>query len=372
MAYTPTRQLTLSSNPDSIPATMPDGGQSGFVVPLHIKYGGDNWEGGASDIFANAQSGGQDLTFWSSDGLTQYSHSQPEIYVATAGSQELLCRVLVPSLSSSIATEILVQYGDATCAAQWSAGSDIYKQSDGWLMFSPMEASDGLISDWTGISSMTPISGDRTTQVDGIMGHGQRMTAGKTLGFDANDSLLRFFSQITCTFWVKAVAGGVYSVLYGAGYDDMRQSPRATDADIWTLYGGAERVRQPVAIGEWNMVAMQVLQYANGMYPGIYSHVWNSSGSRSDATYFGTEGREHGYRRIAEFLRSSTATDTIFDELQVSENILSTDWLDTQNAATRANGTFWSIGDAEAIGGVAYRRPPLAYRMGPRIWQGVM
>jgi hypothetical protein len=68
-----------------------------------------------SDLASHAQSNGNDILFTSSNGVTKLSH---EIEKYTSSNGELVAWVKVPSLSSSVDTDLYMYYGNPTCGSQ--------------------------------------------------------------------------------------------------------------------------------------------------------------------------------------------------------------------------------------------------------------
>lgn len=71
-----------------------------------------------SDLASHAQSNGNDILFTSSDGTTKLSH-EIENYNSTTGA--LVAWVKVPSLSSSVDTDLYIYHGNSTCGSQQDA-----------------------------------------------------------------------------------------------------------------------------------------------------------------------------------------------------------------------------------------------------------
>jgi hypothetical protein len=71
-----------------------------------------------SDLASHAQSNGNDISFTSSNGTTKLYH-EIEKYTSTTG--ELVAWVKVPSLSSSVDTDLYMYYGNPTCGSQQDA-----------------------------------------------------------------------------------------------------------------------------------------------------------------------------------------------------------------------------------------------------------
>jgi len=82
------------------------------AFPVSINLSSD------SDLASHAQSNGNDILFTGSDGVAKLSH---EIEKYTSSTGALVAWVQVPSLSSSVDTDLHMYYGNPTCGSQQNA-----------------------------------------------------------------------------------------------------------------------------------------------------------------------------------------------------------------------------------------------------------
>lgn len=144
MAFTESEwfaHVPLTINHEKVPATMPDGGESGFATQFGIKNGGANWEGDAAKIFAKVNNYANDIAIVLPDGSTQLRHVIKE-YNGAGGSELLVAHILVPSIAGATDTDVWLYYRDDGAADQQQT---VYLAADHWAAYYSLhEAAAGI------------------------------------------------------------------------------------------------------------------------------------------------------------------------------------------------------------------------------------
>jgi len=127
---------------------------------------------GANDVFASAQSNGNDILFTTADGSTKLPH-EIEDFTTTSGSEQLIAWVKIPTLSANEDTTIFMYYGHSTIASQqdvenvWDANYVMVQH----LQESDIDGGAGDILDSTSNNNDGTTSGmDTDDQVTGKIG----------------------------------------------------------------------------------------------------------------------------------------------------------------------------------------------------------
>ncbi|MDD1670894.1 MAG: DUF2341 domain-containing protein, partial [Methanomicrobiales archaeon] len=170
----------------TINGTMVAGTQTNF--PILVNLSSD------SDLGTYAQDSGYDLVFTQSDGTTQLSH-EIESFSGTTGA--LLAWVKVPSISSSVNTDIYLYFGNQTSLNQQNA-TGVW--SNGFVSVWHLKEGTGVtVADSTNTNNGTPQNSPTqvTGKVDG------------SLNFDGSGQCVQaadydILNAITFSEWLKA------------------------------------------------------------------------------------------------------------------------------------------------------------------------
>jgi hypothetical protein len=161
-----------------------------------------------SGLASHAQSNGNDIVFTSSNGVTKLSH-EIEKYVSATGA--LVAWVKVPSLSSSVDTNLYMYYGNPTCSSQQNATNvwDTNFKGVWHLKEDPFgtapQMKDSTINGNNGTSSGSMTTSDQVPgKIDGSLdfdGSNDEITCGNAVS-------LQITTEITIEAWASTSSTG--------------------------------------------------------------------------------------------------------------------------------------------------------------------
>ena len=196
-----TDYIAIVSNPDVIPASMPDGAASVFSGHLVIIESGTNWDASHADFIDGLDVVAgipQDLLVTRADGCTVVPHSVQE--VVQGSSRKLVVALGLPELDDTDAVTYLLWRG--CTGGPFDDPTGVYPTADGLEGAWPLEAAAGNLDDSTANSNDGTRTG--TEQIAGQVGQGQSFVAAELDHIDvADDATIRFADgeAITIAFW---------------------------------------------------------------------------------------------------------------------------------------------------------------------------
>ncbi|OGV73225.1 MAG: hypothetical protein A3K19_30240 [Lentisphaerae bacterium RIFOXYB12_FULL_65_16] len=291
-----------------------------------------------SDLAAKAQADGDDIVF-TLDGEVAILDSEIERY--DNGTGALQAWVRVPALSSTADTVLNMHYGNPYCGSMANAAG---VWDDHHVMVLHLNEASGNHADATG-------NGNTGAPQNGVA----QGSTGKVAGadeFDCVDDVVQvategnfdFTQQFTLSAWVRPEGTATYNAIVGkygyngtgTGWDLILTNGRARMAVRGTSQidtGGS--AGPDLRNGNWHFVAATVTTSQISLYvDGV--NVQNVTGAWVPATNDlpVTIGNRSG----------SLPFDGGIDEVRVSDNVRSADWLNTYYNNQNSPATFISIG----------------------------
>ena len=343
-----THHIPLTSNPDKVPATMPDGGVSVLDGVLEIVEGGDNWEGGAQSFIDGLAADYSDLQITTEAdvpvafGIRQFNQ--------TPGSRELRAGIGLPSLSSAVGTVYKLWRGYTGGAAENKAG--VVPTASGFQGYWPLEEQNSgaatgaaIYEDWTS-NGYTGSDYVVNTGKAGKVANGQDFTYSETDHIQL--STIPYIPQYTIQAWSYAGAYQLRDGLLSITDNNGLLFRRDFVTQMWFVWweaGGAKSLRATMAEGEWELWTATY----DGTSLRIYRNSVNVEGRLANAHVAFNRDDDIGI-----FPGSQWSWNGSIDEAQIHSAARSADWITTYYNMTSNNDTFWTVGAEEAVGGGAY------------------
>jgi hypothetical protein len=305
-----------------------------------------------SDLSSRAQSDGDDILFVAADNETKLDH---EIERYTSGTGELIAWVKIPSLSSTTDTEIYMYYDNSNAINQeneegvWSNGFvGVYHmvESTGNIVNSASDTNDGT-------------RGDTPTQGTGQIGYGQDFT-----GSTGDDRFLLgdlgltdgVQEELALSFWVNTNDASLN--------DWARVIVKRDDTDSNTLWGAyfdddvSDKDLMFNAAGDTgaNTIGKSVWVYVSFTYDGtIKYHYHNGSEVRTDSGGSGPISATTSTSSVIIGAREDGSQNFggTLDEVRISNENRSADWISTEYNNQNDTASFLYAGTEEATSGSA-------------------
>ena len=295
------------------------------------------------DLQAYARSDGFDISFAASDGVTQLSH-EIESYNPATGA--LVAWVKIPSLSSTVNTDIYMYYGDPGSADQQDIPG---VWTNGYVEVWHLDETSGTVYDstsnsFTGTPSGT-INQNATGKIDGADDFlGPSTTTWHTLadgnfGNNAALTISAWFRFDTSTTWAGIVTKG-----------------REIDHDWVGLWANGT---QYVFGWDWRVggnvngattLSTNTWYYGTGTFDGTDRRIYLNGAldaTPSPGSYAGITGSNTSVGNDR-YTASANTFDGIIDEVRISSVARSANWIATEYNNQSAPSSFYAVGAAEA------------------------
>jgi hypothetical protein len=313
--------------------------------PVLISFASD------SDLAAHAQGNGDDILFTSADGTTKLSH---EIEGFDGVTGELVAWVKIPSLSSTVDTDIYIYYGNAAAASQedvtnvWDSGFEMVQH----LKDGPDNAQtqDSTSNNKDGAKS----GADNPIEAAGKIGRAQDFGSDHISCGD-----LGIGDTYTAECWIKAdtLTGsgdhGTYgftvmaSAVSGQGYP-LWLAVRGTEVRLWAY-------ESTPSTGGWRETTGAGLNTTDDFYIVATA----TRGSTTKVYVNGVERLSYindgdvSWTNIFTLgdLRPGRAIyfDGMIDEARISNSIRSIDWIKTSYNSQSSPASFYNVGLEEIL-----------------------
>ncbi|MFC1918178.1 DUF2341 domain-containing protein [Chloroflexota bacterium] len=310
-----------------------------------------------SDLAADAQDDGDDLLFTAADEVTKLSH-EIESFNGTTG--QLVAWVKIPSLSSTVNTDIYLYYDNASVSSQEDAAN--VWDSNFRMVQHLQETSggtDAIVDSTSNSNNGTDTNGPTLGATGKING---------AIGFDgsndyisvSDDNSLDITGSITLEAWVKPVLDASHRRIVIKNYTSWGE-PYYMYA-LWVTSGGLGFGTSNGAVRNWALngtLTNNVWQHVAGTYNGT-EKVWYING-----VAVGTENYTQPIGANAEELWIGSALDATtrfngpIDEVRISSTSRSADWILTSYNNQSNPAVFFSLSAEEsaapsAVGGSVY------------------
>ncbi len=332
--------------------TKVSGGSSLTNFPVMISISND------SNLASIARSDGADIVFTDSTGTILYF--EIEKYTNTTGS--LIAWVNIPSLSNSVDTTIYIFYGNSANASSLANPTSLWNSNykGVWHLSestnSTRQDSTGNNNGLTDGTSTTAVTG----QIDGAGGfdgaaNKLTITDGTQTGLDMNGT-----NTITFEVWNYATAvGGSSSSLIdketGAsnGYR-LRENTTGPKFNCSVFNGASTGNANDSAnfnLNTWYYVACT----SDNSNVNIYKGDAGTFSNPATSAYTSGIGNSTSDLFIGSRSSGQFAQGTI-DEVRISDNARSSDWLATGYNNTYAPSTFYTLGTAQTCGNFKFEK----------------
>ncbi|VAW30003.1 hypothetical protein MNBD_BACTEROID07-325 [hydrothermal vent metagenome] len=308
-----------------------------------------------NQVFAKAQSNGQDILFTSSDRTTKLNH-EIEKFDNTPGSEELVAWVKIPQLSTSTDTVIYMYYGNPNAFAQenpqgvWDSS---YRGVWHLKEEAPGTGSIALYKDSTGNNN------DGDDYISAIGQDGQ-INGGKE--FDGiNDYIvvpdspsLKFGAgDFTVSLWAKLDDPGTTQYLVnkypGGGVPGFHVSINS-DGVLWVMEHGNTLDFSVFGTSKINNSTWHYLTYVRHSNTG-YREIWVDGARQANAIY-GVDNIDTTDQMVISG-RYTTPTTTWaqgeIDEVRLSGTARSADWIKTSFNNQKYPETYTVLGTEENV-----------------------
>lgn len=303
------------------------------------------------DLARRAQSTGNDILFTDANG-TKIDHDIDE-YNSSTGA--LIAWVKVPTLSTSVTTDIYMYYGNASAANQESTGT--WTGYGGVWHVNETVTNGGTLADSTSNtnnSTLVDANADSLTGITGKIGKGVQFTAGSDYlnvpdpvngsldfgsGEDITFSMWVNTAHTTNTFFSKRKNGAGYFV-YAHGSIPNRWFGQVCDA---TNCEGGTFDNNNIANGTWQLITFSFDRDGNRVVyrNGVAENTTNISGG---AAYDLSNDIAFQIGALAITNRWFIGS---FDEPRLYRGLRSADWLVTEYNNQNSPATFFTLGASE-------------------------
>ena len=301
------------------------------------------------DLRDDAQDSGDDIVF------TDYSGNKlaHEIELFNGGSGELVCWVNVTSLSSTEDTILYMYYGNSSAVNQEDPAG---VWDDGFVMVQHLEETSGTTVDSTiygnnGTELISPDSNmDATGVIDGAIdfdGTDDYVSFGQPSSLDFTPNV----NEFTISLWLKTT--DTSAAIISKAYSSERQYYLYTTSasGLQAYIGGTKIVTsQSVDDGVWHYIVG-----VNYDDLGTLKFRFYIDGN-ADPTIIpsGSTTNEMDVllaaRRNNDNTDYSSNFDGIIDEVRISNNVRTSDWIDTEYNNQLNPSLFFSVGNEEIYG----------------------
>ncbi len=349
-----TNFIPITSNPASIPGTMPDGGVSVLDGVLEIVEGGDNWEGGAQSFIDGLAADYSDLQITTeADVPVAFDLRQ---FSQTPGSRELRAGIGLPSLSSAVGTPYKL-YRGCTGGPFWNPAG-VVPVADGFVASWPSEEAAGDIIDWTSNSLDAVRHG--CSAATGQVGNAQQYVRASSQYANAPDprAFLHGASACTVQAWLYLDSAVNYmrwfdrwfAIEYFSIFFQTSGAQMYPTWQICTNGVNSAPIGPAASINNWHLVTA-VFDGATGdvsFYLDAGAPVVTNLGAPPRTLTLNVTPKLF---RIGGITPVSQYLDGKIDEFSIATVARSADWIETYYNMTFDNDTFWTVGAEEAVGG---------------------
>ena len=290
-----------------------------------------------SNLVGHTQSGGNDILFTASDGVTKLNH-QIETYNSSSG--QLVAWVQVPSLQTG--TVIYVYYGNSGASNQQNP-TGVWDSNYAGVWHLPngttLSAGDSTANGNNGtISSPTATAG----QIDGGASFNGSSDG---ISFTAISNLVQTY---TAEFWIYSSFPHAYMTILGGTssfndiyFDGTSNVIGVDNGTSFSAYSTASVSGVNVASNTWTSIAVSrsessITVYKNGasVGTGTFSTAYNVAnyaemGNAAGANYYGGK----------------------LDEVKISSNVRSAGWIQTEYNNQSSPSGFMTVGSPQQQGG---------------------
>ena len=368
-------QTPVTIKAASIPAAMPDGGESLFPPQLIIENGGRNWEGDAANLFPRVTNYANDIAFTLADESTQLRHTITD-WNATGGSELMVAHMGVPSIASAVDTPLIMWSRDDGAADQQQT---VYLNADNWVAYwSLQEQNDGLAGGGTVWYDLSDRDNDLADYISatgktGQVGSGQQFDGSNDYAQAAASASLNLDGAFTISAWVNATS---FQTGGGRGARYIRAicgdaSDNSGNYSVGLRFGNNTLVDNAKLYGLVKTTAGdQGVQGVTDLSTGTWYRValtWDGSTLR--LYYNGTEDANNGttgtkIQQNKPWRLSYEYDGRWFhgyeDEVAISSARRSANWLTTTYNCQNDNDAFWAVGSEVAVGPSTF---PYYYQM---------
>jgi len=342
------KKITIDST--KVSATLAD-----FPVLINLTSDGD--------LASHAQDDGDDILFTASDGVSKLNH-EIEKFVDSTG--ELVAWVKVPSLSSSVDTDIYMYYGHSGAGNQQNA---TFVWDSNYKMVQHLQETTGGTNAIKDSTSNTNHGTDNNTPTLGAAGK-----IDGAIGFDGTDDYvhhgdkadLEFGAGVDFTIeaWIKTSDTGVRKGIVGkrsAAGTWVGYEVEITDGNIirgrMRKTGGADVdtvSSSTVTDGSWHHIVFVADRDGNGQ---IYID-GSANGNPVDISGQNGDLSNSDSFWIARDDAAGYFNGTL-DEVRISDTLRSSDWISTSYNNQSAPSGFYGVesegaGAPAVVGGIVY------------------
>ena len=313
-----------------------------------------------ADLKNNAQSNGNDIRFTASDGTTVLSYER-ELYTSSTGA--MVAWVKVPVLSHTTDTVLYMYYGNRSASDQQNKTNvwDANYQGVWHLNQTPSSTKPDMLDSTAGANNGTSQGSTFPTQVAGqIDGSLTFASASSNYISTANSFALTTNNSETVQVWIKTTTTLSNKVV---GFEEAQTGTGATYADRQIYLDATGKAR----FGAWDTsgnnadMAVSTNKVNDGSWHSLVG-VRDNSTSKAylyvdgvlQATTNSTSGQSYtGYWRIGSYHITASqwfGANGYFsgsvDEVRVSQNARSADWIATEYKNESTSSSFYSVGTA--------------------------
>jgi hypothetical protein len=273
-----------------------------------------------ASLSTNARSDGFDILFTSDDKVTKLDH---EIEQYVTGTGELVAWVEIPSLSSTVDTDIYMYYGNTSAADQSNAAGVWDSNYAGVWHLGETSGGAGAIKDSTSNNNDGTDSGGPTFGQSGQIGNSLQLN-GTDDYIDCGNNATLDVNYITIEFWLNINTWVDNQGIIAKGDDAYRQywiwtynSAGSFEIDEGTNYND---VWLPTA-GQWEHLVLtydgsNVVAYRNGTQENIYAQTTGPIDATVQPLLFG-------------LIPGYSYFDGKLDEIRISNFTRSVGWIET-------------------------------------------
>lgn len=318
--------------------------QTNFPVTIVI-------DEGSNPIFGHARSDAYDTIFTASDALTKLEH-EIEDYDETVGNKHAEFHVKIPSLSSSVDTEIYLYYGNASVESDPSSTSTW--DSNFKLVHHLNDLTTSTTKDSTSNGhNATKRAANEPSEASGKLGYCQSFDG--TNDYEKiTDVIITSPAALSISAWFNKPSDGpsyecalhhasgttIGSSSYWLGVDINNNITATIGASVGGIGWAAGATTTKAVYGDWYHVMATwdgsvVKVYVNGVYNKQYN--LGSYPNQTTPTRFGasSDGANYQFRGRIE-------------EVRISDTARSADWITATYNNQNSPSTFYEIGDEES------------------------
>ncbi|MFC2007634.1 DUF2341 domain-containing protein [Chloroflexota bacterium] len=310
-----------------------------------------------SNLANDAENNGDDILFTAADEVTKLSH---EIEKFDGGTGELAAWVKIPSLSSTVDTDIYMYYGHSEASNQQDATA---VWDSNYKMVQHLQESSGGTN---AVEDSTLNGNDGTDNNSPTFGATGKIS--DAISFDGSDDYisvpdnasLDISANITIEAWIKPVLDSNHRRIIVKPHTSWTEPYYMYS--IWAQSGLGFGTSNGTVRSTWSVngtITSNIWQHVAGTYDGATMRWYIDGGEITSAAETKPIGTSTEPLLIGSAIQTNTEFSGTIDEVRISDSARSADWIATSYNNQNSPSLFLTLASAETgaptvVGGVVY------------------